>query len=104
MNITNHDQMLVKRLPHAANVTLKTILFYTPFFDLPNYGFGGGQKPFVKNCQVKNCQGVSKRDYFEDMGDFDAVMFHLPNLLHPGNKIHENCNLNHMNAVGFSPF
>ncbi len=68
---------------NPANNTLKSILYYTPFFTTPDYGFGIGKEPFF-NCKVTTCQVTPQRDFFQDMGDFDAVIFHFPNLIMPG--------------------
>ncbi len=80
----------VKGVPMAKNASgharIKTILYYTKFFNLPKYGFGSGQEPFVEHCKVTNCQATPRKDFFKDMGDFDAAIFHLPNLLHPGKE------------------
>ncbi len=59
----------------------KTILYYTPFFGINDYGFGEGDQPFKTSCQVKNCIATTEKDYLNNMGDFDAVIIHPLNLL-----------------------
>ena len=49
----------VNRFESAAKKT-KKILYFTPFFDLKDFGFG--QKPFIeRGCPVSNCFTTNNR-------------------------------------------
>ena len=49
----------VIRFESAAKKT-KKILYFTPFFDLKDFGFG--QKPFIeRGCPVSNCFTTNNR-------------------------------------------
>ena len=45
--------------------TLKTILFYNPFYSQKDFYFGFGQKPFIDaNCKVSNCYTTDDKELF----------------------------------------
>lgn len=57
---------------------IKNILYYTPFWNHKDYGFGLGTDPFVQKCsgRAQRCFVTDDRQHLESMGDFDAVIFH----------------------------
>ena len=54
---------------------VKGILFFTPFFGMPDWGFGFGSEPF-EQCPSKNCFVTNEGE----PDDFDAILFHARNL------------------------
>nr|CAD7438979.1 unnamed protein product [Timema bartmani] len=62
----------------ANDRSTKKILFWNEFFDVPNFGLGLGQSPFLEaGCPVTNCF-LSNREYVTtNVEDFDAILFHL---------------------------
>ena len=70
MDVNNDDDNSVNNVDSVNNVnndvgdisSKKTILFYTPFFDSPDFQFGFGQKPFLDlGCPVSNCYTTNNR-------------------------------------------
>ena len=65
-NVFNQEQVgnlteKVNRFESAAKKT-KKILYFTPFFDLKDFGFGFGQQPFIeRGCPVSNCFTTNNR-------------------------------------------
>ena len=55
---------------------LKTILFWTKFFDSEDFYFGLGMQPF-SHCPVNSCQTTANQTLISES---DAVIFHIPNL------------------------
>ncbi len=53
---------------------MKTILFWTPFFDSTDYEFGFGQEPFIQaGCKVTNCLTTKDRSL---LNKSSALIFH----------------------------
>lgn len=56
---------------------IKSILFYTPFWNQTDFKFGVGAEPFDQKCGgAKRCFATDDRHHLDSMGDFDAVVFH----------------------------
>ena len=54
--------------------SLKTILFWTPYYNKSDYTVGFGQEPFIKGgCKVTNCFTTADRNL---LNQSDAVIFH----------------------------
>ena len=63
----------------ATARSYKTILFYNPYFYMPDYNFGFGREPFVKyGCAVTNCLTTNNHSLLDSVADFDALVFHTP--------------------------
>lgn len=60
----------------------KTILFYTPYWDLQDFGLGFGKKPFKElKCPINNCFATNNRTLLgKDTSAFDAILFHHANI------------------------
>ncbi|CAG2058456.1 unnamed protein product [Timema podura] len=62
----------------ANDRSTKKILFWNEFFDVPNFGLGLGQSPFLEaGCPVTNCFLSNKEYVATNVDDFDAILFHL---------------------------
>ena len=59
-----------------ADGTLKTILFWNPFFTSLDYHFGIGRSPFLQNnCSVNTCSVTTVKSF---MNTADVIVFHTP--------------------------
>ena len=55
---------VVKSEEKVTNST-KSILYFTPFFGMKDFGFGFGQLPFIKKgCPVTNCFATDNKTLF----------------------------------------
>lgn len=63
---------------NSSDDDIKYILYYTTFWNDPDFAFGFGQEPFQKYCPNNpNCFATNNRAYLKSMGDFDAILFHF---------------------------
>lgn len=62
-NLSKHNNNKENIYSENSSVSsLKTILFFTSFFDAANFQFGFGRKPFLdENCRVDNCFATNNR-------------------------------------------
>ena len=65
-NVSNQEKVgnLTEKVNRFESATRKTkkILYFTHFFDLKDFGFGFGQKPFMeRGCPVSNCFTTNNR-------------------------------------------
>lgn len=59
---------------HQDSQTLKRILFWTGYFDKPDFEFGFGQEPFIRaGCRHTNCYATNDRSWLDRS---DALLFH----------------------------
>jgi hypothetical protein len=73
-------EVVQKNESAVKSTKLKTIVFWTWFFGMPDYEFGLGQTPFVEaGCPVSNCIATSDKTHYEDAA---AIVFHLRNVNH----------------------
>ena len=76
-----HQQMGRKTEPLYRNRSVKTILYFTPYFHMIDWDFGFGQQPFVSNnCPVQNCVITNNRSHLSNLNEFDAILFHIRDL------------------------
>jgi hypothetical protein len=47
-----------------------------------DWGLGAGKQPFL-SCPISNCYVTEDARYVERFGQFDAVLFHLENIVCP---------------------
>ena len=70
----DNDRAMESKKEYSAGKKVKSILYYTPFFDMKDFGFGYGEMPFIKNeCPVSNCFTTSDKRYFSK--------YHVPTYL-----------------------
>ncbi|KAK2169639.1 hypothetical protein LSH36_8g07015 [Paralvinella palmiformis] len=78
---TNEDRdedRLLGQTTDPDDKPLKTILFWTSFYENPDFYFGFGQQPFLTNdCPVSNCQTIRDKD---KLNESNAVLFHGPRI------------------------
>ena len=81
---TRH-QLFKAPLPQENYIKrVKRILFFTPYFGMPDWGIGFGSDPFEK-CSDKNCFVTNKGN----PEDFDAILFHARNF--KGEQVSHDC-------------
>lgn len=66
------------RPPIRSDRSTRLILFWTPYFERADFGFGYGHEPFVSHgCPVNACETTSDRNR---LSEADAVVFHIRDL------------------------
>ena len=64
INLPNMNLTVVKSREKGNN-SPKSILYFTPFFEMKDFGFGFGQLPFIeKGCPVTNCFATNNKTLF----------------------------------------
>nr|XP_021191304.2 alpha-(1,3)-fucosyltransferase C [Helicoverpa armigera] len=83
--IVETDRILTKA---KKNTNMKYILQWTKSYAEPFVFMGKGQNGFVsRRCKFANCYVTSNRTYLNSLKDFDAVLFHGPELSTAENSV-----------------
>ena len=61
----NVPKMNLDKSEEKVTNSTKSILYFTSFFDMKDFGFGFGQSPFIeKGCPVTNCFATDNKTLY----------------------------------------